>query len=77
MTEFVEEGRQGFIFEMGDIEGIYKILNSALENPELLDQLANSHPGYPISKLEYTKSVATIYEELLISHDEQDSAQSH
>ena len=34
MTEFIEEGKNGYVFPMGSVEGLEKVLKKILDNPE-------------------------------------------
>jgi len=34
MTEFIEEGKNGYVFPMGSVEGLEKVLKKIIDNPE-------------------------------------------
>ena len=64
MTEFVEEGRNGYIFPMGSVEGLEKVLRKIIDNPEGSRDMSKT-TEYPRTNEMMVRDVLSVYESVM------------
>lgn len=62
LTEFVTQGRNGFVFRSGDVSDLAGILAKIAATPTILCRVHTSNPGYTMSKSKYASHINEIYE---------------
>ena len=64
MTEFVENGKNGFVFLRDDKNDLARVLKHIISNPELAVEMAEN-TTYPKTTEEMTKEIVAIYNKIL------------
>ncbi len=64
MTEFIEEGRNGYIFPMGSVEGLEKIFRKIIDNPESSREMFKT-TEYPRTNEMMVMEVLSVYESVM------------
>jgi glycosyltransferase involved in cell wall biosynthesis len=64
MTEFVENGRNGFIFRRDSVDELYEIMLRLTSEPQILQHLSK-HAEYPRTTREMTEDMVSLYERVL------------
>ena len=64
LTQFVQDGKDGFVFQRGDADSLSAVLNRIIEKPEsALGMSVNTR--YDRTTLDMTQSVIQLYESVL------------
>jgi len=64
MTEFVEDGRNGFVFCRGNVDDLEKVLLRVVQDPAMISRMSNT-TEYHRTTREMTEEVVRIYESIL------------
>jgi hypothetical protein len=65
MTEFVENGHNGFVFMRGDRIDLKRVLEHVSSNPDLAVEMSRN-TVYPKGTAEMTEEVVDIYKHVLL-----------
>ncbi|MFW9263334.1 hypothetical protein A4S05_06645 [Nostoc sp. KVJ20] len=66
MTEFVEEGKNGYTFKMGDVQELEQIMQKIIQNPETSLKMSQT-TEYPRTTKIMTQEVIKVYQDVLQS----------
>lgn len=64
MTEFIEEGKNGYVFPMGSVEGLERVLKMIIENPESSRALFKTTEYLQTNEM-MVKDVLSVYESVM------------
>lgn len=64
MTEFVDEGRNGYVFKMGSVDELEKVLRRVIDNPEKSRAMFKT-TEYPRTNEMMVKDVLSVYESVM------------
>lgn len=64
MTEFVENGKNGFIFKRDSVDELYEIMVRLTKEPQTLNYISK-HAAYPRTTREMTEDVINLYKAVL------------
>lgn len=64
MTEFVQNGQNGFVFKRGNVEDLHQIMHRLVNEPQILQHISD-HAEYPRSTREMTEDVIRLYQRVL------------
>ncbi|MFZ2540213.1 MAG: glycosyltransferase family 4 protein [Gallionella sp.] len=65
LTEFLEQGKNGYAFTRGSIEDLERVMRQILANPESSRQLSNT-TNYPKTTMSMTEEVVAIYNSFVV-----------
>lgn len=64
MTEFVEEGKNGFVFRRADVDDLERVLRRIVQEPELIRRMSED-TEYKRTTREMTEEVVSIYKSII------------
>ena len=64
MTELIEEGKNGYVFPMGSVEGLEKVLKMIIDNPERSREMFKTTEFAQTNEM-MVKDVLSVYESVM------------